>query len=266
MTSLAFGQMRVGQSKPLPLTFRNRSKYPAHFELDKHGKQAAQLLKIEPSEGTIPGGDKTTVVSVVFNGLKLIRLDSNKILTLRVTDSMTSTVTNTLSIPLSAETVYSTYTITPSLSVDFAIVPVLTPVSRSFTIQNTGTFPFDFEITPPPEPVEPVRGRGRRAPARPPPARNKKGKAPTTMIGPFTVTNSMGTILPRQSAVVSIDFQSPAPSHIETHAMLKITDLPPCDPDLDLTLIATAISPGLANSDYEQIFQGRPLCLRSDVV
>ncbi|OHT11111.1 hypothetical protein TRFO_04068 [Tritrichomonas foetus] len=283
MAHLMFGMSKVNQSKTIPLQLKNRSKYPVHYAITLQGSLASSVLKIDQPDGIVAPGEKMTTINVTFLVNRVVKIENKKMMTLRVNDPLTNTITNVISVCVSAETVTAKLLIDPQ-KIDFGAIPVLTAVQRSFTIKNNGSFPFNFDITAKADPSELMnsgkrgRGRGRgRGAARGrggPSAsrsntalqRNRANKklGPVVDVGYFMLQPSSGVVPPGQATTVNVDFHQATNETFKATAIIKVTDSPE-DRTFDLDLLASTYVPGISNGDYEQIFKGQHLCLRSDV-
>jgi hydrocephalus-inducing protein len=182
---------------------------------------------------------------------------------------ITNTVILSLPIAVTAETAYSHFIIEPPKGVDFGVVPVTATSTRTFSIKNTGIFPFEYDITPRPDAPEVAargRGRGHGRGSSPPPPRRKSAKGPgiPLSVPPFTLCSAIGTILPGQMVNISVDVHSPTAGTFTSHVFIKVTDSEVQD-GINFTLAANVMSPGIYNVDSERIFRGQNLLLRSDV-
>ena len=70
---------------------------------------------------------------------------------------MSNATTGTLPIPFSAQTTFSQFVISSTADIDFGSLCVGSSLTKQITIENKGTFPFDYTIEGKPEPDDPTQ-------------------------------------------------------------------------------------------------------------
>ncbi|OHT16514.1 hypothetical protein TRFO_41759 [Tritrichomonas foetus] len=277
---LSFGTTKVGQEKMLQCTLRNRGKYPSEYKifLNKTFNHKS-LIKISPDEGQVPVGDKGVLVNVTFKADSAKKFTNCKAINLRITDPINNQVTSTITLPFSVETVYSSYVISPEKVLDFGPIPVSTTATKEIKLKNVGVFPFDFEVYPKIEIIEPSgsmtkNGKGRKSiPKKPNPRQSpitkgkKKGNGKDFAIDHFHVSQSGGNINPDNDVNFNVSFNSIVDGVFENTIIFKISDSVPKIADgFPLKLRASVFIPGIITDDFEKIFPNQHLCLRYDII
>ena len=278
---LDFGTTKIGQEKTLQCQLKNRGKYPSSFKifLNKTFKNRS-LLKISPDQGEVLPGDKPVVVEIKYKSDSSKKFNNCKAINLSIYDKINDKVTNTLVLPFSVETVYSSFTITPDNIVDFGPIPVSSSITKEISLKNTGPFSFEYEITPKIEIVSTPaitslskNGRGRKGspkkPVQSPPGGKgkKKGSGKEFSIGYFHVNSSTGTINSQSENTINVTFNSQTDGIFENTIIIKVSDsMPKYSEGIPLKLMASAYSPGIITDDFEKVFPGQILGLRYDIM
>lgn len=278
---LMFGNMKIGQLKTIPIQLKNKCKYPVHYLISPLGNLATNALTISQPDGMIQPGEKAVTVNIGYQRTRVSKIENQKMLSLRVNDPLTNTVTNTIPLFVSAETVIAKYTIEQT-TIDFGSVPVNSQNEQKLRIQNNGVFPFTFDISQDETEIVSTgkrgrgRGRGRargtgrgastiRSPSTPTRGKGNKKLGPAIAIDSFIVQPSIATVDPGQTMNVNVNFHQTTMDKFSSHAIIRIQDSP-TDHFEKITLMASTCIPGLQNSDYEKVFQESHLCLRSDLI
>lgn len=280
MDHLNFGTLKVGQEKTLQCQLKNKGKYQSEFSIfTSKTFKYTNLFTITPKEGAIPTGDKLINVNFTFKCESSKKFTSCSGINLSLSDPINNKVTSTITIPFSVETVYSHFAISPDNFLDFGPIPISTTISKEIILKNNGVFPFEFEILPKIEIVEPppsrnlATGKGRKLP-------NKKGNTRTTaavkgkkkgpgkdfQIDHFNVGLSAGTVNNESEIPITVSFTSNADGVFENTIIYKIGDcLPKYKEGFEIKLKAAAYIPGIITADFEKIFPNQHLCLRYDI-
>ena len=277
MDSLRYGFMKIGQKKAIACTLKNKGKYPVNCAINFAKPNLQRLFTVTPESSTVQPGDKGIAVNFEFLCKRQHKYLHSKGLTLSIIDSISNEPSASIPIPFSADVVYSSFKVSEDV-INFGAVSISQAATKEFTIQNTGAFPFDFEITPKVEVIEPpplppgAKGRGKKEKApkkspRQPAARGKPKKGGSFQIGNFLVSNVVGSLQPGASCIVSCSFTSPSEGGNNNTVMLKVSDSNPKEyPDgFPIQLRADCFGPAIETSNYELIFPGTPLCLRHDI-
>ena len=265
-SSLVFGVLKVNQSKTLQVSLKSRGKYPASYLITIQ-QNLQQYIKCSPTSGTIQPGDKAIVISFSFIAQKCVNFNNVKIATLAITDTTTNVETYKNEIFMQVSTVYNSYEI--DKVVDFESVQVSTNKVKILKLKNTGSFPLDFNLSMKQEPPKSKIVKGKVVPIKPPPLpkpKMRKGQGMQLPIGPFIVCPSQGVVQPNSTINISVELTHPQVEVLNTVALIKTTDEDPQKPGTKEVLFkANVVSPAIFNTDYEPIFAGLHLCLRSDV-
>jgi len=238
-------------------------------------------MVVAPVVSSIPPGEKGSVVNFQFIAKIPHHYSNSKDVVLVLSDSINNEVVSQIDIPFSADSVYSSFKLSllkDNDTLDFGPLAVSAVSSREFVIENTGVFPFDFEISPKIEVtrvsrIGSAKGglKGRRKTATPKPA-TAKGKlrrvgAKDFQIGYFTVLASTGTIAPGQSHSVPVSFQTTTIGAHDKVILLKVSDTSPkrFPQGFPIKLHGECCAPAIEVSNFEKIFPGTHLCLRYDL-
>ncbi|OHT07947.1 hypothetical protein TRFO_05070 [Tritrichomonas foetus] len=269
MDHLQFGTLKVLQSRQIPCVFKNKGKFPIDFKVIYDTNNIANLISVQPTDGTMNPNDKPLTITFTFKGTKVLTYGSSKGITLSVTDPITKTTTCKLPIPFSAETVYSHFSINPSKKINFGPVSVNTSAYKQLTITNTGKFPFDFDVTgkiDDPSPPTSTSAFAAKKKAAPPPKQQRGKKGGThVQIGNYTITPSSGALQPNASQTIDLEFMSPNPGDFKANIYFKVSDYDPNAHESYVSLVTNSVVPGILTNDFEKIFPGTHLCLRYDL-
>ncbi|OHT07738.1 hypothetical protein TRFO_24017 [Tritrichomonas foetus] len=267
------GTMKVGQSKTFNCTLKNRGKYPSNFSFAFSKPAYARAITVKPDTGTLGPNEKPLNVVFTVCTNKVLHLNHQTACVLTVSDAISGTEMAKIDVKMTIDSVFSEYTIDQKELIDFGSLSTGKSTTKDWVITNVGSFPFDFEIHPKIDVVEPPSGaqnrqkRGRKVAAKPSPARGgKKGKL---QVGFFSISQATGTIQPGASSTIKIDFGGSTAQKSDNGIILKISDVAPKDPahkGLELRLIGNTYVPGIDVSDIEKIFTGQNLCLRYDIL
>lgn len=279
---LNFGTVKVGEEKVLQCQLKNKGKYPNRYEIFINKTfNYPNMIRISPSEGEVPPGEKGVFVNVSFKAESSKKFNNCKAIMLKIADPINNQVTSTIPLPFSVETVYSSFLLNPSNILDFGPVPVSTTVTKSIVLKNNGVFPFDFEVFPKIEVVEPKypttrNGKGRnkqqlKSKANQKSASANKGKKKGTgkefQIDHFNVSQSAGNLNPDGDVTFSVSFNSSVDGIFENTIVYKISDsVPKLREGIPLNLKASVFIPGIVTDDFEKIFPKQLLCLRYDIM
>ncbi|EAY17674.1 hypothetical protein TVAG_169860 [Trichomonas vaginalis G3] len=265
--AIVFGTLKVNQSKNVVINLRSRSKYPSQFTLTLNN-HIQQLVKVNPTTGPIPVGDKMTALTFTFCANKCVSFNNYKVGTIVVTDTQTNVQCYKADIMMQAQTVFNTYEIAPF--VDFGPIQVSTNNTRTLTLKNTGPFPMEYNLAMKPEPPPVKIVKGKEVVGKPPPTpkpKMRKGQGMQLQIGNFVVCPCQGTIQPGATANISVELQTNVVGKTSSIATLKASDTDASKPQInEIELKADVISPSLFNQDYEPIFAGTNFCLRNDII
>lgn len=142
MDHLQFGPLKVQQSKTLSCTLKNKGKFPVNYKISFDSK----IFQVSPADGSLSPSDKPSQINFTFKASKVVNYTNSKGVTLTITDPLTNTVTSSLPLPFSCETMYSAFSISPGKLIDFGPLPISTTVTKQIILKNEGRFAFDFEV------------------------------------------------------------------------------------------------------------------------
>ena len=274
MNHLKFGISKVSQEKSISCMLKNKGKYPTKFKAVVAKGPLQSILSVTPNEGTVAVGDKGLAITFTFCAPTPMKFSNAKGISLKIFDSVSDTQTAQIPIPFSAETVYSSYELSPLEELDFGAAALNTQVAKELTITNTGTFPFDFELVPKIEVSEPATGRGhgrsgrnKRVAASQAPRKQKRSNGKEIQVSYFGLALSAGSVPPGGSVAIPCSFNTNLAGDYVSTVFVKISD---CEPSISnegipFRLKGKGLIPGIKTDDYEKIFPGQHLCLRYDI-
>ena len=264
--SLAFGVLKVGQTKNIQVSLKCKGKYPSQYSLTIP-KRLAQYLKCNVKEGTIPAGDKVIQMTFTFCANKVTSFNNVKACTISIIDQGTGLETYKNDLIMQASTIFSSYEVDPEF--DFGSIQVNSNKSGILQLKNTGPFPLEYNLTMKPAPPKEKIVKGKKVPVKPPPSpkpKMRKGQGMQIQIGPFVVCPCQGVVQPNTTQNISVEITHNVVEKLESIAILKTSDSDPNKESItEIPIRADVVSPALFNSDYEPIFEGLHLCLRSDL-
>jgi hydrocephalus-inducing protein len=269
---LLFGTLKVGQAKPLVCSLKNRGKYTSFFKFAITNKVLAKSLRIVPMEGSVSPGERGVMITFTLQDMDNHRFSSGKGIEVTIVEGQQKLPVGTLAIPFTYETVYSAYTITPPDFLDFGPLPIGISRVNDLTIENTGVFPFDFEITPQLDGSEDSSstrgGRSRRGPKSGSPTTPKHRRTGTggLTLGQFCVSPVIGVVQPGAKQIVIVEYSSHVASTYESQVRIRIREShPTVAAGFLYGFRGSSCIPGILTNDFEKIFPGQNLCLRYDI-
>lgn len=154
---LDFGDIRAHEVVKKLFPIKNKGKYPTVFRVSLHSpattngspfaKVPMEMLSVHPMECVlVPGGSQDIEVSLCVGSAMRIR--GAKCLTLYAHDQQTDKIVEEFPVAVSAQVHFSQWEVSPAKTLLFGPVLVNTKIVRTFTIKNTGHFPFFFQIAP----------------------------------------------------------------------------------------------------------------------
>ena len=280
---LQYGIMKVGQQKMIPLTLKNKGKYPTMFRVSIKGKKNVECFNVQPMEDVIPGSDKAATINFTFSSTKLVSFNDAKGISIDIIDTLTNTTTQTIPLLFSAQTMYSQFQIEPKTELSFGSLPVETNLIKQIVIENQGTFPFEYKIIQKPEPIEQSsvdlskskkkKGALTKPPSKPITLKSpllKKGKKGEKSVctDNFVIVPSQAIVQPGTKANIDIDFISQFTGKYTTTLLIQVSDADPqtYPGPIEFNLLAESFVPGVSITDFEKIFVGTHLCLRHDII
>ena len=270
---LDMGTLKVGQSKSISCSLKNKGKYPSSFKLALKKPNHSKLITIKPDSGTIQPGAKPLSISFTVCSSRVVHMHNQPVITLTVTDDVSGNEMACIDIKMSVDAVFSEYSMNQKDLIDFGPLPISKQVvAKDWILTNTGVFPFEYELQPKIEVTEPpptnVKSqRGRKAAPKPSPT-NKGGKRAKFQVGDFNISQACGTVQPGANATIHIEYGGLKTMQSESSVLLTITDVSPKDPakkGLLMKLKGATYVPGIEVKNVEKIFEGQHLCLRYDI-
>lgn len=155
---------------------------------------------------------------------------------------------------------------------EFGQNSINTVLSKSITLTNNGSFPFDFELIPLSELIEPNSHISRKTPRKKPynkfnlalKPKMKRGNTGTITVGSFSISPSGGIVHPSTSCQIQVSFQSSNVGKFFSGVSLRISESQCSPPEIKFS--TETFVPTIITSDYEKIFRHNHLCLRSDII
>ena len=257
-----FGQIKVGDSKTIQMSMRNRGKYPLNYKFTITNSNASKYLTISPMEGTSPINDKGTQITLNFKALKVANFKNCQAFNLKIIETQTHTVTTVLNFSFNAKCYYNTFTLSCGKQLDLGVMTIGNTIKKDFVLTNTGSFPFEFEFHNKSSPIEEVKGKA-RAKSR---SRSKTKQASILTFGRFTITPFNGLLTPNVPQQIFVEYSSSEPGISLESLSLLVPDVSPHDSNYTLQCKAEAIQPVLNMTDNDKIFPKLPLIMRDDLL
>lgn len=278
---LQFGSLKVSQPRTITILLRNKGKYPSMFNFVFTSKKFKSLFRVVPEEGTLNPGDKPSQVNITFSTSKLVTFQNAKAIVLKVIDSLSNAVSDSINIPFSAKTHFSSFSITSATNVQFGPLTVGQIQTKTITIQNNGAFSFEFDIQPKKEATE-VFTKNRKLSGRsvnatpnsnnqtknsPLVKRPKRGNEKSIQVGNFFITPSSSVVQPNQIVTINIDAGSNSPGDFYKTALISISDVDPAEQPKanEIKLSMQVYEPGIISQSFDKIFFQTESCLRYDL-
>lgn len=257
---LDFSLLKVGQSKSLNLSLRNRGKYPVNFQFMITDTHASKFLKISQIDGVVVNGEKPLQINVTFLANIVVQFSNLKCISLKVVDSQTKQTTANLQYAFSAETYFHTFTVSCGKKIDFGNVSSNTTLKKEFTLTNTSPTPFDFEFHTDDDPSKNTAKAKPQAKGKP-----KKTANNAFNLGGFSIIPANGTIQPNSNINIIVDFMSTENGKQLFPLHIFVPDCQPSDTNFTIRLMANCFIPTIVIDDPEKIFPKVPLCVRLDL-
>lgn len=263
-----FGQLKVGQSKTLQMSVKNKGKYPVLYKFTLADKTLSKYLAISPMDGTSPVNDKGTPINITFKGTNVCIFANRKAINLKVTETQTNSVTIQQSFTFSARTCYNQFSVSSGKLVNFGICQVGIVQKKEFTITNEGIFPFEYEFIPQLTTTEESKGKeadtnSKNKPVAKPKTKPKASNSIT--FGPFTLFPSTGVLQPNASLPFTIEFVSSEIGNFKESVQLSVPDSNPANSNFIIKFAGNSYQPSIELKDNEKIFPDLALCIRTDL-
>lgn len=153
---LDFETIRVYDETKQTCTLKNKGKYDIEYEfiLQKTAKcppEVCNYFNIQPPKGRLTSSDRPAQVQVTFKPPKEIVIQEESILLCKIIEPNVVKGGEPIAhipIRISAKSVYSRYTISPTNDINFGSMNINAKKTRTFNIKNEGDkFEFKFQIT-----------------------------------------------------------------------------------------------------------------------
>ena len=269
MDHLDFGTAKVGETRTISCVLKNKGRYPALFKFLTIGKLIREVLKVSPTEGTVAPGDKGVTINFTLKDDTDRSSTRAKGIALQISDVRTSALITSIQVPFSYTSTYSSWSVSPEKRLDFHSLRVGAIETKEIVVENTGPFPFGFEMTPKhvversQSPTGKRAPRGRRSAPRP---QRRKGGGTGLQLGQFYISPATGTVPAKSKQTIQVEFTSKVPGTYDSSFVFKFSGADPGKTDgMEYFLCATSCIPGIITDDFEKIFPGQPLCLHYDL-
>ncbi|XP_038153742.1 hydrocephalus-inducing protein homolog [Cyprinodon tularosa] len=288
-TSLAFGIIRGLADAKQQLTLTNKGKYDLAFKFtfghpDPSLANIGSMFTVSPQSGTLLAHGKAEVIVIVCRPDKEVSLEEEPILSCQVIEPNLrgGEIIAILNIKISMQAVFSRYRITPVCDIDFGPLVYGTEKTLNFTIENTGFFPINFNLTS--NVLEPVKQArpGRRSRMLHRESASAKStrsahesrldfhpKEPNTRetclyLGIFSVSPCTGKLQPGSKQQINVSCVAERLGTLTQTMLIDISDRNPLDqPDgIPYRLLAEVCKPGIV-VDPVSIFEEHYLCQSS---
>ena len=272
-----FGDVKINKSGTFQLGIKSHSKYPLMYKFVIAKASIRNCMKIDPMEGGIQPDGKPVNINFTFQANNQVSCENAKGISLKVTDSVSGTEIANVPVPYSAKIVVSKYNLTPESSIDFGPVVVSSHHSKNFTLVNTGSFPFEYELVSltaeaPVEPETPrtnnPRDKKKALPKKEPVnPKAKKGKLQNALvIGDFTISPNTGLINPGETAQITAEVTPTRTNELSAKFVIKLTDgAPEIANGIPYTLSTTAFKPAIDIEKIDQMFPGLEMLVKADL-
>jgi hypothetical protein len=198
---LDFGTVLVNKKPERKFDIVNRGRFPIRYELAVRGRMLRELLQLDKPKGKLAPkgepGDRITITVTCAPTRDLEVYNERDGIMLQIFDAESEMAVSHGIPPLrvGVKAVYNDFQVTPPRGLNFGPVEKGETQNRSFTIRNTGTFPFDWSLFDYADPPTMEDGRPPNPPA-------------SIKVGPFTVKPTSGTLQPDEPVQVEVVFEA----------------------------------------------------------
>ncbi|CAD5117498.1 DgyrCDS6267 [Dimorphilus gyrociliatus] len=258
---LDFETIRVNDEMKQTCTLKNKGKYDIEYEfiLQKTPKcppEVCNYFNIQPPKGRLTSSDRPAQVQVTFKPPKEIIIQEESILLCKIIEPNVVKGGEPIAhipIRISAKSVYSKYTISPTGDINFGSMNINSKKTRTFTIKNDGDkFEFKFQIMR----MSKIDSQAPSNSVGPKPDTKKDTTNAATMaagssrlqVGPFVVLPASMTVLPGGQASITVECQPDQEGKWEEELAIDISGRnPKHHPDgVSYTLISEACVPDIS--------------------
>lgn len=265
MDHLNFGNFTLSQTKTINVVLKDKGKFPVTYKIIID-KNIEQYITANPNTGTIAPTDKPITVVFTLKSGKVISFQDAKGIKMQIQDTNSKVTTETLPLPFTCETVYSSCQIQPNKKLSFDYVPVGQVPTKQVTIVNTGKFAFEFELIPradskPKMPIMPVDSKRMTGNLLKP--KNRKN-VQHVIAGQYVLSPSTGTVAPGQSCVIDVEFNATSPGTFNNTVNVRVSEIDPNVPTPIIQLTGIVEAPSLEIASRDKIFPGLPLSVSTE--
>ncbi|KAG7333195.1 hypothetical protein KOW79_003330 [Hemibagrus wyckioides] len=293
--SLDFGIIKVSEEVKLSVNLKNKGKHDIayKFVLEPTEPQIPNLnsvFTITPQKGILHPNDRPTCVQVIFCYNKEVSIRQQPILHCQVIEPNIDEDKETIKvvpIKVSAQCLYSKYTIHPANDINFGPVVHGSRKTQTITLENRGEFDICFTISSMFKDLqvsEQKRGIGKKTSRESNSARRsssaiklrqsdsiQKDTIPSQTrlpLGLFSLSPCFGILPPGAQQVVTVDCVGEQVGCWEECLVVDITDRDPTDNPGGILykLLAEVCMPGIAHEDIASIFEEHRLCKNSNML
>ncbi|EAY22120.1 hypothetical protein TVAG_457560 [Trichomonas vaginalis G3] len=272
-SSLDFGIMKVGQSKTVSLVMKTLGKYPIlyKFMLD-NSKEFLQNMKLSSMNGGVQP-NKNQEIQFTFTATKMKKFNQTKGISVLINDTLTGSEIALVQIPFSAQSVYSSFEISPKNEIDFQTIPIMKSNTKTFTIKNIGFFEFSFVLNNINQQQREIEQKANKKVVKEPKgnsgSKRHLNKMPTSLIVSETtvITPCFGIIKPNETQEFTVEVKPNKIQKVTETFLIQISDINPKFVDgITFNLTSNSISSSLVCDDYEQIFKTINICSSKDPI
>uniref|UniRef100_W5LN16 HYDIN axonemal central pair apparatus protein n=1 Tax=Astyanax mexicanus TaxID=7994 RepID=W5LN16_ASTMX len=280
---LDFGSVKVGEEVKISTHLKNKGKYEIKKSIDGIIWSIFNLnsvFTITPQRGSLLPSDRPTTVQFIFCHNREVSIRDQPILKCQVIEPNVGGIVAVIPINVSAQCLFSKYSITPPNSVNFGALVYGSRKTRNLTVENLGEFEIRFTISRTSKgPPGPAQRNGDSQSAKPFPP-NKLRRADSVQkdtvvstqgrmsMGVFTVSPCLGLLPPGGKQLISVDCVAEHVGFWHECLAVDITDRDPSDSPggIPYSLVADICVPEIASKDIASIFEEHRLCQNSNML
>ncbi|XP_049339422.1 hydrocephalus-inducing protein homolog isoform X2 [Astyanax mexicanus] len=289
---LDFGSVKVGEEVKISTHLKNKGKYEIAYMFmleptEPNMPDLNSVFTITPQRGSLLPSDRPTTVQFIFCHNREVSIRDQPILKCQVIEPNVGGIVAVIPINVSAQCLFSKYSITPPNSVNFGALVYGSRKTRNLTVENLGEFEIRFTISrtskDPPGPAQ-RNGIGKKSlrdsqSAKPFPP-NKLRRADSVQkdtvvstqgrmsMGVFTVSPCFGLLPPGGKQLISVDCVAEHVGFWHECLAVDITDRDPSDSPggISYSLVADICVPEIASKDIASIFEEHRLSQNSNML
>ncbi|XP_031978071.1 LOW QUALITY PROTEIN: hydrocephalus-inducing protein homolog [Corvus moneduloides] len=274
--SLEFGTINVLDNLTKVLSLKNKGSYDMKYSFTLKGagprmRDLVSHFSIEPQSGMLIASQPGVNVKMLFHPTTEILLKNTPILYCQVIDARSGEggqIVANIPVRVSAEAVYSKYSIQPASPINFGAIVKGTRKTQTVILENKGMLSFKFRILQAPKDAPALQResskQGESALLAPKRSVGRRSRAVTQghlSLGTFTVSPCSGSIAPWGQQKITVECFAGQERTCQEHVYFDITNRDPMDNPLGIPFNLTAEScfPALAE-DVTLIFKKYPIC------